>query len=70
MLQVFNWLAHVAFVAGALADWMEDVNARVKHGVDYAKSRGMIKTGDAVIIVTGWQKGSGFTNTQRIVIVD
>lgn len=49
---------------------MEDVNARVKYGVDYAKSRGMIKSGDAVIIITGWQKGSGFTNTQRIVLVD
>ena len=49
---------------------MEDVNARVKYGVDYAKARGMVKQGDAVIIVTGWQKGSGFTNTMRIVYVD
>lgn len=49
---------------------MDDVNARVKYGVDYAKARGMVKTGDAVIIVTGWQKGSGFTNTQRIVTVE
>ena len=60
-----------AFLAGGvLSDWMEDVNARVKFGIDYAKARGMVKKGDSVIIVTGWQKGSGFTNTMRIVYVD
>jgi len=53
-----------------LEDWMDDVNERVKYGVDYAKNRGMVKTGDAVIIVTGWQKGSGYTNTMRIVYVE
>lgn len=52
------------------ADWMEDVNARVKYGVDYAKTRGMVNSGDAVIVVTGWQKGSGYTNTMRIIYVE
>jgi len=49
---------------------MEDVDRRVKLGVDYAKKSGMVKSGDAVIIVTGWQKGSGYTNTCRINYVD
>jgi len=53
-----------------LPDWMEDVNARVRHGLDYAKKRGMVKTGDAIITLTGWQKGSGYTNTMRIVYVE
>jgi pyruvate kinase len=53
-----------------LPDWMDDVNARVKHGLEYAKKRGMVKKGDAIIIITGWQKGSGFTNTMRIVYAE
>lgn len=52
---------------GVVQDWMEDVDGRVKFGVNFAKQRGMVKSGDPIIIVTGWQKGSGFTNTMRIV---
>jgi len=54
----------------AVADWMEDVDSRVQFGVEYAKKRGMVKSGDPIIIITGWQKGSGFTNTMRIVYVN
>jgi len=53
-----------------LGDWLEDVNARVQHGVLYAKKRGMIKTGDTIIVLTGWKAGSGFTNTMRIIQVE
>jgi len=67
---LYRGLLPIHYETGPMPDWMDDVNARVKYGVDYAKSRGMVKTGDAVIIVTGWQKGSGFTNTQRIVLVE
>ncbi|ODN04873.1 Pyruvate kinase [Orchesella cincta] len=67
---LYRGLLPIHYESGIMSDWMEDVNARVKYGVDYAKSRGMIKSGDAIIIVTGWQKGSGFTNTMRIVHVE
>lgn len=50
-----------------IEDWMLDVDSRVQFGVNFAKGRGMVKSGDPIIIVTGWQKGSGFTNTMRIV---
>jgi len=49
---------------------MEDVNARVNYGLDFAKEKGLVKSKDAVVIVTGWQKGSGFTNTLRIFYVE
>jgi len=52
------------------SDWMVDVDKRVQFGVDYAKQKGMVKSGDPIVIVTGWQKGSGFTNTIRIVTVN
>jgi pyruvate kinase len=52
------------------SDWMEDVDLRVKFGVEHAKSRGMVAPGDPIIVITGWQKGSGFTNTMRIIYVN
>lgn len=53
--------------APAQADWMKDVDDRVQFGVKFGKSRGFIKSGDPVVVVTGWKQGSGFTNTLRIV---
>ncbi|KAK0163776.1 hypothetical protein PV328_002472 [Microctonus aethiopoides] len=54
----------------ALNDWLKDVDARVQYGIEFGKGRGFLKTGDSVIVVTGWKQGSGFTNTLRIVNVD
>jgi hypothetical protein len=33
------------------------------------KARGFFKSGDVVIVLTGWRPGSGFTNTMRVVPV-
>lgn len=49
---------------------MKDVDNRVQFGVKFGKSRGFIKSGDPIVIVTGWKSGSGFTNTLRVVYVD
>ncbi|PIO37005.1 Pyruvate kinase PKM [Aquarana catesbeiana] len=49
--------------------WAEDVDRRVNFAMDIGKARGFFKTGDCVIVLTGWQPGSGFTNTMRVVPV-
>lgn len=49
--------------------WAEDVDHRVSFAMEIGKARGFFKTGDCVIVLTGWQPGSGFTNTMRVVPV-
>lgn len=56
-------------VEQTLPDWLKDVDARVQFGLQFGKKHGFVKSGDPVIIVTGWKQGSGFTNTMRIVYV-
>lgn len=55
--------------ADRVEDWMDDVNARVDYAVEIGKQDGFIKSGDPVVVVTGWQKGAGFTNTMRVLYV-
>ncbi|MCJ8733591.1 hypothetical protein PDJAM_G00225350 [Pangasius djambal] len=49
--------------------WAEDVDLRVNFAMDVGKARGFFKTGDVVIVLTGWRPGSGYTNTMRVVPV-
>uniref|UniRef100_A0A6Q2ZDH3 Pyruvate kinase n=1 Tax=Esox lucius TaxID=8010 RepID=A0A6Q2ZDH3_ESOLU len=49
--------------------WADDVDNRVNFGIDIGKVRGFFKTGDMVIVVTGWIPGSGHTNIMRAVHV-
>lgn len=57
------------FAGDRLPEWVKDVDARVSAGITFGKARGFIKSGDPIIVVTGWKQGSGFTNTLRIVYV-
>lgn len=52
-----------------MTDWLKDVDVRVNFGLTHGKARGFIKSGDPVVIITGWKQGSGFTNTLRLVYV-
>ncbi|CAN7979848.1 unnamed protein product [Ixodes pacificus] len=50
-------------------DWPMDVDSRIEYALEIGKSRGFLRKDDAVIVVTGWRKGAGATNTLRIVYV-
>ncbi|XP_006866588.1 PREDICTED: pyruvate kinase PKM isoform X3 [Chrysochloris asiatica] len=52
-----------------LSAWAEDVDLRVNLAMNVGKARGFFKTGDVVIVLTGWRPGSGFTNTMHVVPV-
>lgn len=59
----------IVFTEQPLTDWLKDVDTRVVYAINFGKARGFIKAGDPVVVVTGWKKGSGYTNTLRIVYV-
>uniref|UniRef100_A0A914Y6V0 Pyruvate kinase C-terminal domain-containing protein n=1 Tax=Panagrolaimus superbus TaxID=310955 RepID=A0A914Y6V0_9BILA len=48
-------------------DWPKDVDERINLGISVGKDRGFIRTGDFLVIVTGWRQGAGSTNTLRII---
>lgn len=52
-----------------LDDWSQDVDARVNSGIAFGLSKNVLKQGDHVIVITGWRRGPGSTNTMRIQTV-
>ncbi|XP_043802395.1 pyruvate kinase-like isoform X1 [Apis laboriosa] len=67
---LYRGILPLHFQEPRLADWVKDVDVRVQFGMKFGKNQGFIKPGDAVIVVTGWRKGAGFTNSLRIVTVE
>ena len=57
------------FIEPRPEDWMKDVDNRIQFGVDFGKNSGFLKSGDAVICITGWRKGAGSSNTIRILTI-
>ena len=51
-----------------VADWQEDVDNRLRWGMDQAIHEGLLKSGQPVIVIQGFRSGYGNTNTMRIVI--
>lgn len=60
---------YVACVEPRLEFWAEDMDKRLYKGLSVGRARGMLETGDPVVIVTGWKSGSGYTNTMRLINV-
>uniref|UniRef100_A0A8D2JB93 Pyruvate kinase n=2 Tax=Varanus komodoensis TaxID=61221 RepID=A0A8D2JB93_VARKO len=46
--------------------WAEDVDHRVQFGTEIGRVRGFLRSGDVVIVVTGWRPGAGYTNIMRV----
>ncbi|KAG0045483.1 Pyruvate kinase [Gryganskiella cystojenkinii] len=51
-----------------VADWQEDVDNRLRWGMDQAIKEGLLKSGQSVIVIQGFRSGYGNTNTMRIVV--
>ena len=55
--------------AAELDDWVADVDARVQAAIAHGKHEGFVGEGDRVVVVTGWRRGAGNSNTVRVVVV-
>lgn len=51
------------------SDWLKDIDARIIYALMVGEQHGFIKPKDVVVVVTGWKRGSGHTNTLRLVSV-
>jgi len=67
---LYRGLIPVHYDVPRSAVWQEDVDARIKFATDFAKRRGVVKTGDPLIAIQGWKGGIGNTNTVRLLRVD
>ncbi|OBZ84520.1 Pyruvate kinase [Choanephora cucurbitarum] len=56
------------YTGDVAAKWDEDVESRIKWGIQQGKKSGLIKSNDPVVIVQGWKGGLGNTNTVRVLI--
>jgi len=52
-----------------LPDWNDDVEVRLKWGIEYGKNAGFLFPGNVVITIQGSRSGSGYTNTLRLLSV-
>merc|ERR1712198_500173 len=68
-MQIFRGCIPLLYEKERDADWMKDVDDRVQYAIDFGKRSNFIGTGDNVVVITGWQKGSGSSNTVRILPV-
>lgn len=48
-------------------NWQEDVENRLRWAVSEAIDLGIIKKGDSIVTIQGWTRGSGHSNTVRVV---
>ncbi|XP_072385591.1 pyruvate kinase-like isoform X2 [Diabrotica undecimpunctata] len=67
--QMYRAILPLIYETDRQEDWLKDVDARLHYGIRFGKSRGFVRTGDPVVVVTGWKQGSGYTNTLRIIYV-
>nr|CAH8848596.1 unnamed protein product [Trichobilharzia regenti] len=54
------------FTGEKLSEWSNDMDERLNAALNFAKKRKFVGNGDQIIVVTGQEAGSGFTNTVRI----
>ena len=67
---LYRGIVPLYFKDPPLDDWTRDVDARIEAAIALGKKRNFIGKGDKVIVITGWRKGAGSTNTMRILQVE
>ena len=66
-MQLHRGIVPIFYPEDRMEDWMQDVEARIEHGIELGKKSGFIRTGQSVVCITGWRMGAGSSNTIRIL---
>jgi len=66
-MHLYRGIFPIHYKAHRLAEWKDDMDARINFALDMAWDRGMIRAGAQIVVVTGWKSGTGSTNTVRVV---
>jgi len=66
-MQIYRGCIPLLYEAEIDPDWMKDVDNRVQYAIDLGKKANIVSSGDNIVIITGWRKGSGSSNTVRIL---
>ena len=55
------------YTKGKVENWQDDVENRQRRAESEALDLGIIKKGDSIVTIQGWTRGSGHSNTVRVV---
>jgi len=69
-MQIYRGCIPLFYTKERPADWMTDVDERVQYAIDFGKRANIVSAGDNVVVITGWRKGAGSSNTIRILSVE
>jgi pyruvate kinase len=67
---LFRGILPLHYEPNRVEEWTQDVDIRIKYAIEFGKKKNFLKIGDAVIVITGWRKGAGATNTLRVIYVE
>ena len=68
--RLYRGILPIYYKEAAVPDWLQDVDIRIQEAIKYGKGRKFLKQKDLVVVVTGWKRGAGSTNTTRIIEVE
>merc|ERR1712080_785613 len=57
-MQIYRGCIPLLYEAEIDPDWMKDVDNRVQYAIDLGKKANIVSSGDNIVIITGWRKGS------------
>uniref|UniRef100_T1KCP8 Pyruvate kinase C-terminal domain-containing protein n=1 Tax=Tetranychus urticae TaxID=32264 RepID=T1KCP8_TETUR len=67
IVHLWRGLLPICFTGDRAGDWPQDVDELIQAAIDFGKARDFMRTGDSVIVVTGFRKDTGSTNTMKIL---
>jgi len=68
-MQLFRGCIPLHYSTPQTGDWMQDVDDRIQFGINFGRQSKFISAGSNVVLVSGWRRGTGWSNTIRIITV-